>query len=111
MIGNELSLQVDHSRRHTRTLEIVTMYARNVPLADIQYRYSISRSQVSRIARMYDLPKRPKCFDPAIRAAVVARLEAGDKLADIATLLNVSQAYISKVGAAEGLNRYKRVPR
>jgi hypothetical protein len=106
-----LTIQLDHSRRATRTLEIAMSYARGTPIADISSRYEISSSQILRIARQYNLPKRPKHFDPAIKDKVLTMCRAHKPLAEISALLGVSQAYISKTGKEAGLARYKGAAR
>jgi len=102
-----LSMQVDRSRRHTRTLEIIIMYLNGVPIDKITDTFKMSRGQVLRYARLAGLPKRPKGFDPEIKAKTLKLYKDGMSLKRISARLGVSEAYISKTAHAEGLQLRK----
>lgn len=106
MPASELSLDLDRSRRHTRSLLIVRRYMRGEPVDDICSRYGMSRSQMLRIVRTAGAPKRPKHFPDEILNAVLRDYRAGLPVADIADRNHVSQAYVSTQAAKAGLSRY-----
>ena len=100
---DDLSRQVDRARQHMRTLEILMRYTNNVPIDAIVEEFKMSRTQVLRYARLAGLPKRPKGFDPEIKAKTIEYYKQGMSLKSIRNRLGVSEAYISKTAAAEGL--------
>lgn len=107
MPESELSLQIDRGRRHSRTMHVVSLYARNLPVNEICDRYSMCKSQVLRIARSYGLPRRPRHFPEKIRKATILLYKANVPIAEIQARLGVSQAYVSKTATEEGINRRK----
>lgn len=103
-----LSIQIDHARRHARTIEIAIKYASGISIEDISADYEISRSQILRIARLNNLPKRPKHFPDDIKEGVLAAHALGKPLSEIAALFGVSQAYVSITAKKAGMVRYKK---
>lgn len=103
MNEDDLSLQVDHARRHMRMLELTQMYAAGVPVQEICDTFHISKSQVLRYARLMGLPQRPRGFDPEVRKKVIALYEAGELITKISALCGVSQAYVSTAAKDAGL--------
>src|SRR6185312_4699004 len=95
----------ERANRLVRYVEIVRAYKQGTPVQDIERKYGCSRQTVLRYARAADLPKRPKHFDPKIRAATIALYKQGKSIAEIQARLGVSQAYISKTATEEGINR------
>lgn len=97
----------ERANRLVRYVKIVRAYQQGQPVRDIEDEYGCSRNTVMRYARSAELPKRPKGFDPKIRAATIAMYKQGKPLAEIQARLGVSQAYISKTATEEGINRRK----
>lgn len=95
----------ERANRLARYIKITNDYRRGRPVRDIESQYGCSRGTVLRYARMAGLPKRPKCFDPDIRRAVIALYQQGKPIAEIEARLGVSQAYVSKTATEEGINR------
>ena len=95
----------ERANRLVRYVEIVRAYKRGALVQDIESKYGCSRNTVLRYARAADLPKRPRHFDPKIRAATIALYKEGKPIAEIQAKLGVSQAYISKTATEEGINR------
>lgn len=101
-----LSLELERSRRATRSLEIIVKYANGDPVEDIAREYDCTRHTVLRLARHAGLPKRPKHFPEEVRAAVLKDYDDGLPYAVIVKKHKVSMAYIVKV--AEETARPKR---
>jgi hypothetical protein len=97
----------ERANRLVRYVEIMRAYKRGALVQDIVGKYGCSKSTVLRYARIADLPKRPRHFDPKIRAATIALYRQGKPIAEIQARLGVSQAYISKTATEEGINRRK----
>lgn len=97
----------ERDNRHARFVKIVEAYEARQPVALIEREFQCSKSTVLRYARLAQLDKRPKCFPADLKRAVLADVEAKVPFADIVRLHGVSQAYVSKVAKAAGLNRYK----
>lgn len=103
------SFTQERANRLARFVRIVNAYRLGKPVRDIEAQYGCSRSTVLRYARVAGLDRRPKGFQPDVKQATIAALQAGKPLAEISALLGVSEAYASKVAKANGLNRYKRL--
>lgn len=95
----------ERSNRLVRFITITNAYRRGQPIRDIEAKYGCSRQTVLRYARLAELPKRERGFDPNIRSAVIALYLDGKPIAQIQAQLGVSQAYISKTATEEGINR------
>ena len=95
----------ERENRVKRYVKVVKAYRDGMPVADIEREYGCCRQTVLRYARLAGLPKRPKCFEPDIRKAVIALYKEGRPIAEIQARLGVSQAYISKTATEEGINR------
>jgi len=102
-----ITFEQEHSNRIPRFVAVANEYRRGRPVGDIQAEFGCSRGTVLRYARMAELPKRPKGFDPEVRRAVLAMYEQRKPIAEISAALGVSQAYISKTATEEGINRHK----
>lgn len=99
--------ETERLNRTPRFIEIVTAYQSGHPVATIVEKHKCSRNTVLRYARLAGLPKRPKHFNTAIRSEAIELLRSGAPLAEIATMLDVSKAYVSTVAKESGLSRYK----
>lgn len=97
----------ERTNRLARYILIVRAYKRGKPVLDIEAEYGCTRSTVLRYARLAGLPKRPKSFEPGIRAAVIAMYKDGKPIAEISARLGVSQGFISNAATEEGINRRK----
>jgi len=96
----------ERSNRYKRYIKIVQAYERGKPVAEIESEFGCCRQTVLRYARLAELPKRPKSFDPNKRKATITMYKAGVPISQIQARLGVSQAYVSKVATEEGINRY-----
>lgn len=97
----------ERANRLVRYVELVRDYKQGKPVRDIETKYGCSRNTVLRYARLADLPKRPRHFDPKVRSAVIALYKEGRPIAEISARLGVSKAYISNAASEEGINRVK----
>lgn len=95
----------EHENRLPRYVAVTNAYRRGKPVQDIEHEFGCSRGTVLRYARMADLPKRPKSFEPGVRRAVIAMYQQGKPIAEIAAAQGVSEAYVSKTASEEGINR------
>lgn len=103
----DLSIGVDHARRHERMMEIAGKYRRGDTVQEIADDYGITKATVLRIARMNNLPKRSKkVFSPELRAAALEAHKRGEPLKSIAAKFGVSEAWISMEAKKFGLQRY-----
>jgi hypothetical protein len=100
-----LTFTQERANRLRRFGEVTSAYRDGVPVADIESKYGCSKNTVLRYARLAEIEKRPKCFDPRIRKAVILLYKSGNPIAQISAQLGVSQAYVSKTATEEGLNR------
>jgi len=100
-------MQRERSIRTTRSIDILRRYTLGKQsVQEIADFYECTKSTVLRLARQAGLPKRPKCFPTKVKKATLTMLKAGKPLAEIQALLGVSQAYASKLGKENGLQRY-----
>ena len=106
-VNNPLSLTIERAARMTRTIQIIQRYALGEPINEITKDYDCGKGTVLRYARAANLPKRPKNFPKEIRETVIAKLKENVPYKIIATALNCSEAYISKVATQENLRRHK----
>lgn len=104
-IERTLTFGQERVNRVARFLEIARAYAAGVAVAEIEKQHDCSRHTVLRYARLAGLPKRPKDFGEATRLSALALYREGRPIAEIAEKLGVSQAYVSKLATAEGINR------
>lgn len=95
----------ERSNRLKRFVKIVRAYKQGMLIQDIEKEYGCSKSTILRYARMVGLEKRPKGFTEETRKATILLYKNGTPIAQIQAQLGVSQAYISKLAVAEGINR------
>lgn len=98
---------VERQNRISRYVKITRAYARGKSVRDIESEFGCSKHTVLRYARMAELPRRQRGFDPEIRKKAIALYNQERPIAEIAALLGVSQAYVSKLATKEGINRRK----
>lgn len=106
---DSFDFEVERNNRSPRFMAIVKAYSEGVPVDTIVDTHKCSRGTVMRYARLAGLPKRPKHFDPTLRAQAVELYRTGMGLKMIAELLDVSEAYVSTAAKEAGISRYKKV--
>ena len=100
-----ISFTQERINRPVRYVAVTNAYKRGVPVRDIEAKFGCTKSTVLRYARMAELNKRDRGFDPGIRQATISMYLDGRPIAEISARLGVSQAYVSKTATEEGINR------
>ena len=97
-----LSLALERSKRLQRTIEIAQAYKDGDKCTEIADKYDCTRHTVIRIARLFDLSKRPK-GDSKVKALGLKLYKKGVPIAKIAAQCNRSVTWVSKTAGAAGL--------
>lgn len=95
----------ERENRLARYVDVINDYKAGMPVKEIEQKYGCSTHTVLRYARLAQLPKRPKGFDPQVRETCIILYKEGKPVAEIAAKLGVSEAYISKLAKEVGINR------
>lgn len=108
-----ISFRRERLNRPPRFVAVVNEYRRGTLVQDIENKFGCSKTTIMRYARMAEISKRERGFDPNIRRATIAMYQLGRPVAEISAALGVSQAYVSKTATDEGISRRrfkKRTP-
>lgn len=105
MVRRIFTFTFERANRLRRCVEIIHLYAKGVPVRDIEDRYGCSKNTILRYARAAGLPKRRRGFPESVRIKALAMYKDKKPIAYIADKLDVSQAYLSKMATEEGINR------
>lgn len=107
---NPLSLNLERSRRFQRILQIAERYRSKEKVKGIAKDFECHPGTVLRIARLFDIEKRPR-GDSYLKKCCVKAYKHGVPIDAIAMACHRSPAWVSKTAGKAGILRRKFKPR